>query len=284
VFLAGYVGEDAPFRLFLLQCSALEQSFFYLSQLIYLIINELIRNYSKQKKERKLKTLGLIGGTTWLSTIDYYRIINQQVNERLGRLNSAKIYLYSLNFEEFRPPADPDKWVGIADRLTHIALRLENAGAECLIICANTPHLVADEVQQGIHIPLLHIAEATAAEIKKHKMEKVGLLGTKFTMEQNFFKDKLSQQHIETLIPGSAEREYINHTIFDELGKEIFSPQTKMRYIGIINQLVAEGAEGIIFGCTEIPLLLKQEDCSVPVFNTTLIHAKAAVAFALSGE
>lgn len=229
-----------------------------------------------------MKTLGLIGGTSWLSTVDYYRIINQQVNERLGGLNSAKIFLYSLNFEEFKPPADPEQWDKITERLSDIALRLENAGAECIVICANTPHLVADAVQQNIHIPIIHIAEVTAVEIKKRKIKKAGLLGTKFTMEQDFFKDKLSQQHIETLIPNTADREFIHHTIFSELGKEIFSPQTKARYISIINQVIAQGAEGIVFGCTEIPLLIKQEDCSVPVFDTTVIHAKAAAAFALS--
>lgn len=229
-----------------------------------------------------MKTLGLIGGTSWVSTVDYYKIINQQVNERLGGLNSAKIFLYSLNFEEFKPPTDPNQWVPIADFLSNIAQRLEKAGAECIVICANTPHMVADVVQKNIHIPLIHIAEATAAEIKKRQIKRVGLLGTKFTMEQNFFKEKLSRQQIETLIPEADDREFIHYSIFKEFGKGIFSPETKARYVTIIDKLIEQGAEGIIFGCTEIPMLIKQEDCSVPVFDTTVIHATAAVEFALS--
>ncbi len=229
-----------------------------------------------------MKTLGLIGGTSWVSTVDYYRIINQQINERLGGLNSAKVFLYSMNFEEFKPPADPNQWGPIGDFLSNIAQRLEIAGAECVVICANTPHLVADVVQRNIHIPLIHIAEVTAVEIKKQKIKRVGLLGTKFTMEQNFFKDKLSLQKIEVLIPDANDREFVHHCIFNELGKGIFRPETKARYITIIDKLIEQGAEGIIFGCTEIPMLIKQEDCSVPVFDTTVIHATAAVEFALS--
>ena len=228
-----------------------------------------------------MKTLGLIGGTSWVSTLDYYRIINQQTNERLGGLNSAKIFLYSLNFEEFKPPADPNQWGPIADALSSIAQRLEKAGADCIVICANTPHLVADVIQGNIHIPLIHIAEVTAKEIKKQGIQTVGLLGTKFTMEQNFFKDRLSRQLIKPLIPEADEREFIHYSIFNELGKGIFSPETKAKYISIIDKLIEQGAEGIIFGCTEIPMLIKPEDCSVPVFDTTLIHAKAAVEFAL---
>jgi len=219
---------------------------------------------------------------TWVSTVDYYRIINQQTNERLDGFNSTKILLYSLNFEEdFKLAADADKWEEIADTFTEISRRLETAGAECIVICANTPHLVADIVRQKIHIPLIHIAEATAAEVKRKGIKKIGLLGTKFTMERNFFKDKLAQQHIETLIPAADDREFIHLSILNEFSKEIFAKATKEKYLVIINKLIEQGAEGIIFGCTEIPLLLKQDDCLVPVFDTTLIHAKAAVDFAL---
>ncbi len=228
-----------------------------------------------------MKTLGLIGGTSWLSTIDYYRIINQSVNERLGGLNSAKIFLYSLNLEELKPPADPAQWGPAADFLSGITKKLETAGADCIVLCANAPHFVADIIQQHIGIPLIHIAEATAKEIKKHGLKKVALLGTKTTMEQGFFRDKLSQQQIETIIPGNDAREFIHHSIFNELGRGIFSAETKKRYIRIINELSENGAEGIILGCTEIPLLLKQEDSPIPVFDTTLIHAKAAAGFAL---
>jgi len=229
-----------------------------------------------------MKILGLIGGTSWVSTIDYYRIINQQINDRLGGLNSAKIFLYSLNFEEFKPPADLSKWGPITDTLSKIAKQLESVGADCLIICANTPHMVADIVQQQIQIPLIHIGEVTAVEIKKQGLKKVGLLGTKFTMEQDFFKKKLSQQNIETIIPDRDQREFIHYSIFNELGKEIFTQSTKEKYLDIIHDLMKQGAEGIIFGCTEIPMLIKIEECSMPVFDTTMIHATAAVNFALN--
>ena len=229
-----------------------------------------------------MKTIGLIGGMSWLSTIDYYRIINQQVNQRLGGSHSAKIFLYSVDFEESKPSPDAEGWRKATDFLSSIANKLQTAGAECLLLCANTTHLVADGVQQNLKIPLLHIAEATASVIKKQAIKKIGLLGTKFTMEKDFFKSKLSQQQIETVIPDDQDRQFIHDSIFNELGKEIFKPETKKRYINIINDLVVQGAEGIILGCTEIPLLIKQEDSPVPVFDTTLIHATAAVDFALA--
>jgi aspartate racemase len=229
-----------------------------------------------------MKTIGMIGGTSWVSTVEYYRVINREINKRLGGTNSAKILMYSLNQEEFKPPLDPNEWGKVAGFLTGIANRLENAGADCLLLCANTPHMAADMVQQNIHIPLIHIAEVTAKEIQKQKINKVGLLGTKITMEQSFYKDRLAKFGITTLIPDENDRDFIHTTIFAELGKEIFKPETKKRYLSIIDSLTDQGAGGIIFGCTEIPLLLKQSDCSVPVFDTTTIHAMAAVEFALS--
>ncbi len=228
-----------------------------------------------------MKTIGMIGGTTWVSTVEYYRVINREINKRLGGASSAKILMYSLNQEEFKPPLDPNEWGKVAGFLTGIAKRLENAGADCLLLCANTPHMAADMVQQNIHIPLIHIAEVTAQEIQKQKINKVGLLGTKITMEQPFYKDRLAKFGITTLIPDENDRDFIHTTIFAELGKEIFKPETKKRYLDIIDRLTGQGAGGIIFGCTEIPLLLKQSDCSVPVFDTTTIHAMAAVEFAL---
>jgi len=228
-----------------------------------------------------MKTLGLIGGTSWVSTVDYYRIINQRINERLGGLNSAKILLYSMNFEEFKPSADANEWGQIADNLLSIAKRLENSGADCILLCANTPHMVADSIQQNIHIPLIHIAEETAKVIAKQKITKVGLLGTKFTMEQPFFKERLSKYNIMTLIPVEAERDFIHSSIFNELGKGIFKNETKKKYLDIIENLRNEGAQGIILGCTEIPLLIKQEDCKAKLFDTTIIHAESAVEFAL---
>jgi len=228
-----------------------------------------------------MKTLGLIGGTSWISTIDYYKIINQQINETLGGLNAARLILYSLNYEEFKPPPDPKDWGPTKDSLTNIAKKLEAAGAECILLCANTPHMAADYIQQYIGIPLIHIAEETAKEISREKIKKIALLGTKFTMEQSFFREKLSNYNIETLIPCEEERNYIHATIFNELGKGIFTEEIKTNYLKIMDGLMQKGAEGIILGCTEIPMLIKEHERRMKTFDTTLIHATAAVNFAL---
>jgi aspartate racemase len=234
--------------------------------------------------EGSMKTLGLIGGTSWVSTVDYYRVINSQVNESLGGLNSAKMLLYSVNQQEFRPATDSSGLEAFADYLTGIAKRLESAGAECLVLCANTPHMAADMMQQKIGIPLIHIAEVTAKAILKRNLKNVGLLGTKMTMEQTFYKERLAKFGIETLVPGEPEREYIHRTIMTELEKAILKDETRKGYLKIIDGLVERGAQGIILGCTEIPLLIKQSDCNIPVFDTTTLHAMAAVEFALSDE
>lgn len=231
-----------------------------------------------------MRTLGLIGGTTWLSTVEYYRIINQEVNRRLGKANTARILLYSVNHEEFLPPSDEEGWISVRERLIEIAGKLEAAGAESLLLCANTMHKVAGEVSANIGIPLIHIAEVSAAAIRKAGVKKVGLLGTKVTMEGDFFKQELLKQSIETVIPGDRDREFINNSIFKEFGKGIFSQETKQGYLEIIDRLVAAGAEGIILGCTEIPLLIKPGDFTAPTFDTTLLHATAAVDFALEGS
>ena len=228
-----------------------------------------------------MKTLGLIGGTSWVSTVDYYKLINQQINQRLGGLNAARLILYSMNYEEFKPPLDPKDWGVISEGLIKIAKNLEYSGAECLLLCANTPHMAADTIEKNIDIPLIHIAEETAREIKKQNLKKVGLLGTKLTMEQSFFKERLLKYGIEPIIPGKEERDYIHATIFNELGKGILTPELKTKYLKIIDDLKEDGAEGIILGCTEIPLLIQQSDCELPLFDTMLIHATAAVNFAL---
>lgn len=228
-----------------------------------------------------MKTLGLIGGTSWISTIDYYRNINQQINTALGGLNSAKMLLYSLNLEEFKPPVNPNNWGANTKTLVSIAQNLERGGADCIIICANTPHIVADDVQQSINIPLIHIAEAAATEIAAQQIKKVALLGTLITMEQSFFKDKLAERGIAVTTPGTHDRQFIHDAVFNELGKGIFSAETKARFIEIINNLVRQGAQGVILGCTEFPHLIKQHDCPVPVFDTTIMHTNAAVKFAL---
>jgi aspartate racemase len=228
-----------------------------------------------------MKTIGLIGGTSWVSTVEYYRIINQQVNERLGGINSARILLYSVNFEELKPPADWNGWIETAAMLSGIANKLEIAGAECLLLCSNTPHIIADLVQQKINIPLINIADETSKEIANKKFKTIALLGTKFTMEHFFFKEKLLKNDIDTLIPDEAGREFIHSSIYTEFVKGTFKTETKRKFIDIINDLKTKGAEGVIFGCTEIPLLIRQEECPLPIFDTTLIHATAAVDFAL---
>ncbi len=229
-----------------------------------------------------MKTLGLIGGTTWVSTVDYYRLINQQVNQKLGGLSSAKILLYSVNFAEFNPPTDPNEWGELKKKFFDISQNLEKAGADCIVFCANTPHIIADEIQHLISVPIINIAEETAKIVAKQNFKKVGLLGTRITMEQPFYKDKLSKYGIETVIPDLDDRKFIHSSILNEMALEIFKEETKQRYIKIINKLIDVGVEGIVLGCTEIPILIKQEDSAVPLFDTTLIHASAIVNFAIS--
>ncbi len=228
-----------------------------------------------------MKTLGLLGGLSWVSTADYYRIINRTVNERRGGNNAARIILYSVNFGEFIPGFDAEWWVQAANKFSAIARTLQNAGADAFLMCANTPHKVAGEVARAISIPLIHIAEETAREIQKHRLRKVALLGTRFTMEENFFKDKLSAAGIDTVIPEQDDRAFIHGTIFEDLDKGIVTPAVKQRYLAIVDALVKRGAEGVILGCTEIPLVVKPEDVALPLFDTTLIHATAAADFAL---
>ncbi len=228
-----------------------------------------------------MRTIGLIGGLSWVSTVDYYRIINQTVNTKLGGSHSAKLLLCSIDFEEFKQALDIRDWDGVACLISGAAVRLQEAGADCVVICSNTPHMVADQVVAAMRIPLIHIAEVTAKAIGSLGLKTVGLLGTKFTMEESFFKDKLTRRGINTLVPNSGDREFINDTIFNELTKGIITDSTRTRYQAIISGLVAGGAAGIIMGCTEIPQLIRPQDCPVPTFDTTALHACAAVEFAL---
>lgn len=228
-----------------------------------------------------MKTIGVIGGLSWFSTAVYYRTINQLVNERLGETHSAKMLLYSLDFRDFDVMQKQNNWDGIAEMLCEAALKLEKAGADCVIIASNTPHLVADRVRMILSVPLIHIAEETAKEVLLQNVNKIILLGTKFTMENDFFKDRLKEVGIETIIPANTDRDIIHKSIFNELTKGIFKEETRKMYLNIINDLRTDGAEGVIFGCTEISLLIKPEDCSVKVFDTTLIHSKAVVEYAI---
>jgi aspartate racemase len=227
-----------------------------------------------------MKTIGLIGGTSWVSTIDYYRLINKEVNKRRGGNESAKIILHSVNYGEIVTLTQQGDWKGIAAIMCAAAKNLEMSGADCVLLCANTMHRIAKEVQAAITIPLIHIADVTAKAIQQQKATAVLLLGTQYTMQGEFYPERLNQYGIGLFVPDEEETAYINNSIYNELGKDIFLPATKERYIAIINKYKAKGAAGVILGCTEIPLLLQQQDCSVPVFDTLQLHAIAAVDFA----
>jgi len=230
-----------------------------------------------------MKTIGIIGGLTWFSTLDYYRLINQRVNERLGGVTSAKIILWSVEFGEIKKLTVEDRWDEIATIVCHAAQKLEQAGADCIMIGANTMHKIADVVQAAINIPLIHIAEATAEAVAKQHITKVALLGTQYTMQLSFYKNKLADKSITAIIPDDgADIKFINNAIYEEMGKGLFLPETKAGFKHIINCLAARGAEGVVLGCTEIPILIKEEDSPVPVFDTTAIHVNAAVEFALA--
>lgn len=230
-----------------------------------------------------MKTIGLIGGLTWLSTLDYYRLLNEMVNQQLGGVEAGQIIVYSVNFGEIKVLTEAGQWDEIAKQISGVAKKLEQAGADCILIGANTMHKIADEVQAAVAIPVIHIAEEVAASIKARGLSRVALLGTKYTMQLDFYKNKLAVKGISTIIPNETEIEVINTAIYTEMGKGIFTSDTKAKFLGIIQRLISEGAEGIILGCTEIPILVKQEDCTVPVFDTTRIHSQAAVRFALNG-
>lgn len=228
-----------------------------------------------------MKTLGLIGGISWVSTADYYRLINKGINDKLGGLNFSQCIIHSFNYNDIKRNNDANDWESTFKMISEASENLKNSGAKAIILCANTMHLIAERLEEKIKIPVIHIAKVTADEIKKSNLKKVGLLGTKFTMELDFFKSKLKDQNIEAIIPEGDDKEFVHYTIFEELGRGLILEETKKRYISIINKLIAQGAEGIILGCTEIPLLIQQEDVSVPVFDTALIHSAAAVEFSL---
>lgn len=231
-----------------------------------------------------MKTIGLIGGLSWESTADYYRYINTFVKEQMSGLHSAKCLLYSFDFEEIVELQKAGHWEKATELMIYAAKTLEAGGADVLLICTNTMHKMATEVQAAISIPLLHIAEVTGNEAKEAGLKKVGLLGTMFTMEHSFYKEALLQQGIETIVPKKEDRVAVHRIIFDELCKGIILPESKEIYLRIMEKLLANGAEGIILGCTEIPLLIKQEDSVIPLLDTTFLHAKAAVTYALGKE
>jgi aspartate racemase len=223
-----------------------------------------------------MKTIGLIGGMSWESTVTYYQVINETIKKQLGGLHSAKCILYSVDFDEIEKYQASGEWDKSADVLSEAAQALERAGADYIVICTNTMHKVAPEIGRRIHIPILHIADMTAAELQKQGIKKVGLLGTKYTMRQDFYKNILIEQGIEVVIPNDADVDVVNRIIYDELCLGKISEQSKDIYLDIIMKLAQDGAQGIILGCTEIGLLVRQSDTDIPLFDTTLIHAEQA--------
>lgn len=228
-----------------------------------------------------MKTIGLIGGTSWVSTLDYYKLINEGVNQQLGGLNYSSCLIHSFNFAEIKALTDSDRWDDIFKKVKDAAAAQQQAGAQAIILCANTLHMVAERLRTAIDIPVVHIAEEVAQEIAADKIVKVGLLGTKFTMERSFFKDKLTDRGIQAIIPDGTDREFIHTSIFEELGKGIVTPETKREYLRIVDKLIEQGAKGLILGCTEIPLVLKPADITIRTYDTLLIHAMSAVRFQL---
>ena len=228
-----------------------------------------------------MKTIGLLGGMSWESTELYYRLINEETKRRLGGLHSASIAMVSVDFHEIEEYQRQGDWDAAAQSLASKARQIEAAGADFLLICTNTMHRVAQEVQSTIKIPLLHLADATATRILQAGTKTVGLLGTKFTMEQDFYKNRLEQQGVKVLIPPESDREIIHQVIYDELCLGHVCESSRQEYLRIIEQLGAAGVEGVIQGCTEIVMLVQQKHTNVPLFDTTSIHAQEAVALAL---
>jgi aspartate racemase len=226
-----------------------------------------------------MKKIGLVGGISWTSTMDYYRFINEGINEKLGGLNFAECIIYSLNFGDIQAR----RWDNSYELLLNACEALKRSGVDSIILCANTAHLFADRLQDEVKLSFIHIGAETAKAINKQGFKKVGLLGTKFTMEMDFYRKKLEEFGLEVIIPEKQEtRDYIQHTVKEELGIGFINPKTKTNYISIVNELVELGAECIILGCTEIPMLISQADFKIPVFDTTKIHSEAIVAYAVS--
>ncbi|OEC03565.1 aspartate racemase [Lysinibacillus sphaericus] len=228
-----------------------------------------------------MKTIGLIGGMSWESSAMYYRLLNEQVKQQLGSLHSAKCILYSVDFQEIEYYQANEQWQNAGEILGEAAWSLEKAGADFIVICTNTMHKVIEFIEAHLTIPILHIADATAVQIQQAGLQTIALLGTKYTMEQDFYKHRIEQFGINVMVPNDEERTMVNQIIYEELCLGKIEPTSKETYLQIIERLVKSGAQGIILGCTEIGLLIQQEDVQVPVFDTTIIHALAAVDDAL---
>jgi len=230
-----------------------------------------------------MKTIGLLGGMSWESTSQYYRLLNEQVRGRLGGLHSAKIVMCSVDFAPLEEYMRHGDWQSCSRLLCDAAGRVAGAGADFLLLCTNTMHKLATEIQQSIEIPFVHIVDATAEEIVSNNIRKIGLLGTRFTMEEPFYKERLQAHGIKTLVPPPRDRQLVDEIIFSELCLGKIRQESKTHYLRIINDLQQEGAQAIIAGCTEIPLLINRQECPIPMFDTTAIHVSKAIELALSG-
>ncbi len=228
-----------------------------------------------------MKTIGLIGGTGWVSTIEYYRFINEGINKKLGGLNAAQCLIYSFNYEEIDKRVKQDNIEEVYPMVLDAAKTLQSASADFIVLCANTLHQYVDKLEKVIDLPIVHIADATAKVIKQKGLTKVGLLGTRFTMEMDFYTKRLKDTGIETLTPGKPQRDFIHDSIINEMLHDNFKKETREKFLSIIDDLQTIGAEGIVLGCTEIPLLIKQEDVKLPLLNTLKIHAAAVVDYAV---
>jgi len=232
-----------------------------------------------------MKTIGLIGGMSWESSIEYYRLINEAIRDRFGGLHSAKSILFSVNFADMATLQHEDRWPEAADILIEAAQKLQMAGASMVLLCTNTMHKLSDEIEARISIPFLHIADAAAARVKDQGLARVGLLGTKFTMEQEFYRQRLTDKHgLEVLIPDAAERDEIHRIIYEEICAGQFKLESKEKILAAANNLARAGAEGVLLGCTELELLVNKAEADVPLFETTRIHAETAVAEVLNNE
>ena len=230
-----------------------------------------------------MKTLGLMGGMSWESTVPYYQLINQRVRQRLGGLHSAKIMLYSVDFAEVEAMQMADQWDAAAALLAAVAQKLAAAGADALVLCTNTMHKVAPAITAAVNIPLLHIADPIALAIQQAGLTTVGLLGTRFTMAQDFYRSRLQSQHgLRVLTPAPAEREQVHHIIYQELCQGVVQETSRQTYLRVIANLQAQGAQAIILGCTEIAMLVQPQHCAVPLFDTTALHAFSAADWALA--
>lgn len=230
-----------------------------------------------------MKTIGMLGGMSWESTLEYYRILNEETARRLGGLSSAPVLVHSVNFAELHSLLELEEWECIAAHLGWLGRGLRLAGADFLLICTNTMHRVAEEISLCADLPVLHIGDATGAAVRRAGLGRVGLLGTLPTMEQEFMRDRLAAQGLEVLVPEQQDRDLVHRIIFDELCRGELRDESRAQYLRIIEQLRSQGAEGVILGCTEIPLLVRQADVDLPLFDTTRLHALAAVDLALQG-